>query len=108
MSYTTYRVYGEVQQFKAGLLNTLQFDQLIAVSPEVVRCLLTEEKFFGISAAKLQELLTIEYSPQGSNYRLKEEAIIFNLFTFLQDSEGILMRRMDISRCCMLFSEWYA
>lgn len=91
LDFTVYRVHGEIQQLRGGLLSTLHFNHLITANPQAVRSLLASGDPFHVSAASMQELFKIEFSPQGSNDRFHEEAVIMNYYNFLQDCEGTVL-----------------
>lgn len=88
LHFTLYKVYGEIQQLKTGLLQTLHFDHLVGASPGMVRCLLVAKGALLLSAASLQDMMKITYSPPGCNLRQSEEAVTLNWFNFLQECEG--------------------
>lgn len=87
LDFTLYRVYGETQQLRNGLLETLHFDHLVGASPDMIRCLLVSGAVPPLSAASLQDMMKIQYSLPGSNLRQSEEAVTLNWFNFLQECE---------------------
>ena len=72
-------------------MNTLNFDHLITGNPQAVRSLLVSGDPFRVSATNMQEMLQVQYSPQWSNDRFHEEAVIINYFNLLQDCEGTVV-----------------
>ena len=87
LHYTVYNIYGEISQLKDGIVNTLNFQNLITSNPQATRSLLVFGKST-LSATFLQEAFIIDYSLNGSNDKSQEEAVIMNFFDFLQDCEG--------------------
>ena len=87
LHHTVCRVYGEIQQLKDGIVNTLNFNHIIASNPQAVRSLFVPSNFH-LTASFMQEEFIIEYSIDGSNDRVREEAVIMNWFDYLQDCEG--------------------
>ena len=85
LDFTLYRAYGEAQQLRTGLLQTLHFDHIVGASPSVIRCLLVPGSGIRLTAAGLQDTMKIQYSPPGSNWRQMEETVILNWFNFLQE-----------------------
>lgn len=88
LDYTLYRVYGETQQPRSALLQTLNFSHMIEASPSVMRCLFVSGGLTALTPASLQDMMKIHYSPAGSNSRHDEETVILNWFNFLQECEG--------------------
>ena len=87
LHFTAYRCYGEVQQLRSGLWNTLNFGHLVTANPQAIRSLFVSRQQ-NLTAIDMQELFDVQYSPQGSNKRSHEEAVIINWFNLLQDCEG--------------------
>ena len=92
LHYTVYRVYGEIQQLREGIMNTLNFGHLITTNNHAIRSFFIQEKYPHLSAAFMQEIFLVQYSPEGSNDRIHEEAVVMNWFDFLQDCEGTNVR----------------
>ena len=90
LDYSFYKIHAETQQLRNGLLETLQFNRLVRDSPVAVRSLLRAGSFQTLSAAKMQDMLDIQYSPQGSNRYAQETSVIFNIYNFFQECEGSL------------------
>ena len=88
LDFTLYRAYGEGQQLRTGLLQTLHFDHIVGASPSVIRCLLVSGSGIRLTAAGLQDTMKIQYTPSGSNWRQMEETVILNWFNLLQECEG--------------------
>ena len=90
LDFTLYRVYGETQQLKTGLLQTLHFDHVVGASPSVIRSLLVSGSDNLLTAGSLQDMMKIHYSPPGSNWCKMEETVTLNRFNFLQECEGTI------------------
>ena len=87
LHYVLYSVYGELQQFREGLLETLQIEHLVHEHPDIVWSLLAY-KPNELTAGYIQDLFDVHYSPKGSNDVKDEQAVIMNWYTFLVECEG--------------------
>ena len=83
-----YSVYGELQQFRDGLLQTLQIEHLVHDHPDIVWSLLAHKQN-ELTAGYIQNLFEVQYSPKGSNDIRDEQAVIMNWYTFLMECEGM-------------------
>ena len=63
------------------------FSHLVTANPQAIRSLFVSREQ-NLTAIDMQELFDVQYSPQGSNKRSHEEAVIINWFNLLQDCEG--------------------
>ena len=68
---------------------TLNFSQLIGANHNAVWYLFTSKGHRSLSTSFMQEIFLMQYSPDGSNSRTHEEAVIMNWFNYLQDCVGI-------------------
>ena len=82
-----FRVHGELQQLRNGLLGTLHLEHLCEAHPNLLWSLLVADKK-RLTAASFQEMFLVCYSAQGSNDRMAEEAIVMSFYDYLQDCEG--------------------
>ena len=89
LHFTVYRIDGEIQQLREGLINTLNFSQLVGANHNAVWSLFTSKGHRSLSTSFMQEIFLVQYSPDGSNSRIHEEAVIINWFNHLQDCEGM-------------------
>ena len=85
-----YVVYSELQQFRDGLLQTLQIEHLVHDHPDIVWSLLAYKEN-ELTAGFIQDLYEVHYSPKGSNDIKDEQAVIMNWYTFLLECEGNLI-----------------
>ena len=78
----------ELQQLRKGFRETLQMELLIIRYPEYVYSFLVPSPNFEVTAAFFLDCFAINYSPQGSNNRTKEEAIILNWNEYVSECTG--------------------
>ena len=89
LHYVIYSVYGELEQFRDGLLETLQIEHIVHEHPEVFWSLIAS-KDNELTAGCIQDLFEVQYSPKGSNNAKAQQAVIMNWYTFLIECEGML------------------
>ena len=78
---------GELEQLKRGL-QTAGLSALLEQHGSVMKDLfLHQDK--KVTADFIQDLVEVEYSLLGSNYRFIEKAIIMNWLSYLKDLEGL-------------------
>ena len=83
-----YSVYAEICQLRKGLLETLKLNKLADEHPVELWSLLAASRAEKLTAAYLQDLFEVHYSPHGSNSRSLEENIIMHMYDYLQECEG--------------------
>ena len=92
LHYTVLGSLAELEQLRRGL-HTLRFSVLMESYP-----FLFKQHFLhcntSVTADFIQDLFHVDYSVPGSNNRVKEEAIIMNWVSYLQDLEGM------VCNCC--------
>lgn len=76
-----------LEQFRKGL-NEFSLIDLGKKSPKVFQQLFTGNLKEEIKSAHLRDLLTIKYSPIGSNRREKETAVMVHLYNFIDEMDG--------------------
>ena len=89
LHYVIYSVYGELEQFRDGLLETLQIEHIVHEHPEVFWSLIAS-KDNELTAGCIQDLFEVQYSPKRSNNAKAEQAVIMHWYTFLIECEGML------------------
>ena len=78
----------ELEQLRKGIIQTLDFKNLISSHPSLIKDLFIHKEE-GVTAKYIQDLYSVKYSPSGSSTRIIQEAIIMNWISFLHDVEGI-------------------
>ena len=78
LHYALYHVRAEVNQLKRGMLDTLHFGHLVKEHPIEMWSLLAVNKVDRLTAQQVEDLFVVEFSPQGSNDRVEEEAAIMH------------------------------
>ena len=81
----------ELEQVKRGL-QTVRFTLLMECHPYQFKQLFLYSKK-PVTADFMQDLFKVEYSDPGSNNRVKEEAIVMNWVSYLQDLEGVYLQQ---------------
>ena len=87
LHHVIYSVYGELEQFKEGLLETLHNEQIVHEYPDVFWSLLARKEN-QLTAAYIQDLFNVQYSAKGSNDAKHEQAVIMNWYTYLMECQG--------------------
>lgn len=78
LHYVHFQVHAELDQFRKGLFETLQFELLTISYADEVWAMFAASDDFEVTPAYLCDSMEIHYSPNGSNNRTKEETIIYN------------------------------
>ena len=86
--FSIFQVKRELDQILCGLSETLDALTLIRNDPTVMRSLFVPSKHPPLSADSTFDLFIMNYSPQGSNAREREEAVGLHWYNFLQLVEG--------------------
>ena len=86
MEFIVIRATHEMAQFQEGL-DMLLVGSLIKLQPSLLKLLFTHSPH-QVSAQDLINLLVPSYSPNGSNAREEEEAVMLNFNDYVQDLEG--------------------
>ena len=79
----------ELEQLRRGL-HTLRFSVLMESYPFLFKQLFLHSNT-SVTADFIQDLFQVDYSVPGSNNRVKEEAIMMNWVSYLQDLEGMVV-----------------
>lgn len=80
LHFVLFQPHAELVQIRKSLYNTLQFEILIIQYPKEMRAILAASDLFDLTAKDLCDAFVVKYSPNGSNRRTKEEAIIYYWF----------------------------
>ena len=94
LHYVLFQPLGELDQLRQGLLDTLQVRVLSLSHGTKLRSLLAYSKVFEVTTDYLQEAFVIDYSPNGSNKRTSEEAIVLHWMEYLEECKGQHQRCM--------------
>ena len=87
MHYLIYKSKAELDQLKEGL-EYLGVYNLICRNRSVMKPLFLQSGKPKVTAASILATFEIKWSPQGSNQREKEEAVIFGWTEYVYDTEG--------------------
>lgn len=85
LHFVLFQPHAELAQLRKGLCNTLQFELLIIQYPQEMRAVLAASDIFDVTAKILRDSFVVEFSPNGSNKRTKEEAIVYYWFEYISD-----------------------
>ena len=85
LHYVLYHPHAELEQLRRGLYSTLQFKHLIQSHPKELWGLLATSTVFNVTSKFLCNEFAIQYSPNGSNSRTKEEALVLLFFEYITD-----------------------
>ena len=85
-----FQPYAELQQLQQGLKDTLDFEFLLKVYPQEMWSLFVESCAYDVTADKLLDSLSIEYSQPGSNNRTLEENVVYMWSQFVTECDGTL------------------
>lgn len=77
MHYVLFHPHAELAQLRKGLYHTLQFEILTIQYSKEIRGVLAASDLFDVSPNYLCDAFEVDYSPNGSNKRTKEEAIVY-------------------------------
>ena len=88
----------ELLQLQKGFRETLQMKLLVCRYSAEVHSMLAGSSKFEITPDYLLDSLVIMYSPQGSNKRTSEEAIILNWTDYVQECQGNPVSLGDIAQ----------
>ena len=86
LHYVLFQPHAALEQFKRGMLETLQFGHLVKSYPNEVWGLLAASSTFNVTPQYLCDAFAVQYSTNGSNNRTKEEAIVFMWYDYIADS----------------------
>ena len=93
LHYVLYHPHAELEQLRRGLYSTLQFKHLIQSHPKELWGLLATSTVFNVTPKFLCNEFAIQYSPNGSNSRTKEEALVLLFFEYITDCD----KRQDVT-----------
>lgn len=89
LHFVLFHPHAELAQLRKGLYNTLQFEVLAIQYSKEIRSLLAASTLFDVTPQYLCDAFVVQYSPNGSNKRTKEEAIVYFWFEYVSDcAEG--------------------
>lgn len=77
----------ELEQLRCGL-HVAKVNELLEAYPEMFRPLFIHAPT-KLTAQIVQDLYQVDFAEKGSNRRKKQEALMMNWITYLQDAEGI-------------------
>jgi hypothetical protein len=85
-----YSSLAELQQLKRGIRNTANMGKLMDLYPDLCKKLfLFKEK--PLTAAFIEAMYTVDYSPIGCSSRITQEQIMMNWFLFLREIESTVL-----------------
>ena len=97
LHFVLFQPHAELAQLRKGLYSTLQFDILAITHSNEVRAILAASTLFDVSAKFIKESFVVNYSPNGSNNRTKEEAIMYFWSEYISEcEEGRVVSVQDI------------
>ena len=88
LHYVLFLPHAELAQLRKGLYETLQFEGLVIGHPGEVWNVLAASTLFDVTPKYLKDAFAVNYSPNGSNWRTKEEAIIYFWFEYITECAG--------------------
>lgn len=92
-----FQPHAELAQLRKGLYNTLQFEVLAISYPNEVKAILASSTLFDVTAKYIRDSFVVDYSPNGSNKRTKEEAIMYFWSEYISEcEEGSIVSLQDI------------
>ena len=90
MHFTVLAIKAELDQLKKGL-QCLRFLEVMHSYPTLLKPLFLNSGKPSITADYILQLFHVQWSPQGSNQRELEEAVILGWHEYIHDTEGILL-----------------
>ena len=88
LHFVLFQPHAELEQFREGLRSTLQFEHLVRNYSKEIWGLLESSDAFNVTPQFLCDSFVIQYSPNGSNNRTHEEAVVYMWFECITDSLG--------------------
>jgi len=85
LHHVLYHPHAELEQLRKGFYSTLQMQHLIQLYPKELWRLLVATNEFDVTPKFLCDAFAIQYSPNGSNCRTKEEALVMMFFEYITD-----------------------
>lgn len=85
LHFILFRPHAELAQLRKGMYQTLQFEILSISYPGEVKAVLAGSAVFDVTPKYLRESFMPCYSPNGSNKRTKEEAIVYHWFEYISE-----------------------
>lgn len=89
LHHVLYSPHAELEQLRKGFLQTLRMQVLVSLHDDGVRALLAYSTLFDVTLEYLQDSFVFDYSPNGSNNRTKEEAIVIHWLEYVSNCKGI-------------------
>lgn len=86
----------ELLQLQKGFRETLQMELLVCRYPSQVHGMLVGSTDFEVTSDFLLDSVVIMYSPEGSNKRASEEAVILNWTEYVTECDGVPVSVSDI------------
>ena len=91
LHFVLYNSYAELEQLRKGFQETLQMISFVYTNGKEMRALLAPSRLFDVSVEYLQDAFAVNYSPNGSNYRTKEEAVMVMWLEYISNCNGTCM-----------------
>lgn len=88
LHYIFFLPHAELVQLRKGFRQTLQVEQLVCLHGEIIRSMLVPTCAFN-PTPKLLVGVTVTYSPESSNFRTTEEAIMLNWSDYICDCKKL-------------------
>jgi len=85
LHYVLYQSHAELEQLRKGFHSTLQVQHLMQSYPKEMRIVLVASNTFTVTPQFLCDAFVVQYSPNGSNSRTKEEALVMMFFEYITD-----------------------
>ena len=85
LHHVLFQPHAELDQLRKGLYNTLQFDHLVHSHAKEVWGLFAASDVFDVTPKYLCDEFAIQYSPNGSNTRTSEQAVVMLWFDYVTD-----------------------
>lgn len=97
LHFVLFQPHAELAQLRKGLYNTLQFDILAITYPNEVKAILAASALFDVTAKFIKDSFVVNYSPNGSNNRTKEEAIVYFWSEYISEcGEGSIVSVQEV------------
>ena len=101
MHFAVFAIKAELDQLKKGL-QCLRLLEVMHTYPTLLKPLFLNSGEPSITADYILQLFHVQWSPQGSNQRELEEAVILGWHEYIHDTEGIIMIIMQTSYAFIL------
>ena len=91
LHFVLFHPFAELEQLRKGFQETLQMQLLVCTHGKEIRALLAPSRLFDVSAQYLQDAFAVNYSPNGSNNRTKEESVMVMWLEYISNCNGTLL-----------------